>query len=124
MKLKIELEDWPTDTYSSAASQTLTGGTLTYATPCLTADLVSFGMEMQSGNTFTDTYTGDIKTFTYNPVSVTPDFCTLSVVCSGVSAGDDINEFVFSCDSFAITENSDTGIISVDYSVDSEDYLS
>ena len=56
---------------------------LKFLAACLDASIVSITPTAQT-NFFTDDYSGKDMVFTYNPFTISPDYCGSSVFCNNV----------------------------------------
>ena len=62
---------------------------LTFLNPCIDADFVTLTI-MDQTDPPTDTYTSEDITFTYNPFTVVPSFCAMTIKCNNVAGPSDV----------------------------------
>ena len=76
---------------------------MTFLDPCLNVDYVEWGTETQA-NPAPHNYDGDV-TFVYTPISVTPDWCTVTPSCVSITDSNDVVSTYLTCDNLGTLTN-------------------
>ena len=77
--------------YTATSTPAVTSSTdfvTTFDDPCVIADLLTITSKPQTAK-LTDNYSGTDQVFTYDPFTVVPDWCDLTIECNGVTGPSD-----------------------------------